>query len=127
MVKTIGIICTSVVIGLLYANFIDLLYALLGTGSAAYEWFFLLIVAPVWEELLYRYFPLHIAKKLGNEYIVPTIIASSILFGWGHEGGTHEGVLLQGVLGVIFSIAYIKSGYKIYVPILIHFLYNLLV
>lgn len=34
---------------------------------------------------------------------------------------------LQGTLGVIFSLAYIKSGYKLYVPILIHMIYNILV
>ncbi len=122
--KTIGLTSTGIVLCLLWANFLDWFYDVLGSYEDA---FFVYFFAPVWEEMLYRFFPLFIARKLGEEYIFPAVVASSILFGWGHEGGTHEGVLLQGTLGVIFSLAYIRSGYKLYVPILIHMIYNILV
>lgn len=125
--KTAGYVSIGVVISLLWANFLDWVYSWLTEGSAAYEAVFTYLVAPVWEEALYRYFPLFIARKLGQEYIFPFVVASSILFGWGHEGGTHEGVVLQGLLGLVFSWAYIKTGYKLYVPILIHMIYNILV
>lgn len=125
--RTISIVSIGIVFSLLWANFVDLLYRILGEGSGIYDGFFTYFFSPIWEELLYRYFPLFIANKLGKDYVIPFVIASSILFGWGHEGGSHEGVLLQGVLGVSFSLAYIKSGYKLYVPILIHIIYNFLV
>jgi len=126
--KTLGYISTGVVVCLLYVNALEPFLGWLGEeGNLRYEVFFTWLFAPIWEEVLYRYFPLFIARKLGKEYIFPAVVVSAILFGWGHEGGSHEGVLLQGMLGLVFSWAYIKTGYKLYVPILIHILYNVLI
>lgn len=126
--KTFGYVGIGVVICLLWGNASMIFLDWLGEeGSLKYEIFFTWLFAPIWEEALYRFFPLFLARKLGKEYILPAVLVSSILFGWGHEGGSHEGVVIQGALGLVFCWAYIKTGYKLYVPIFIHILYNVLI
>lgn len=86
--------------------------------------FYACIFAPIWEEALYRYGPITIAKNMGREYILPVVIMSSIIFGWQHYQNP-ESVLLQGMLGLFFSFTYIKAGYSYLSSVIVHSLYNL--
>lgn len=94
------------------------------SDSFYYIVFMLCIWAPLWEEALYRYGPITIAKSIGNQYVMPVVIMSSCIFGWGH-GESHDGVLIQGVLGFIFSIVYIKNNYSYLSSVFLHSWYNL--
>jgi membrane protease YdiL (CAAX protease family) len=84
--------------------------------------FYSFIFAPLWEELAFRYAPLEIAKKLGKDTILPMMILSSAIFGWGHYNNP-ESVLLQGMLGFIFSYVYLKNG--LLWSMLLHSIYNI--
>lgn len=120
-------------LSLIWLFFVSYLFNILGyqeiieeseeIDSFYYYVFILLIWAPIWEEALYRYGPLTIAKNIGNQYVMPIAIMSSCIFGWGH-GDSHEGVLLQGVIGLIFSIVYIKNNFCYFSSVLLHSLYN---
>ena len=81
------------------------------------------IIAPLWEELAYRYAPLTIAKRLGEKkFIVPAILLSSIIFGYGH--GSVGNIFLQGIGGLMCCIVYVKNGYSLWSSLLLHFLWN---
>lgn len=94
------------------------------TPPAIYSAFIACLVAPVWEELLYRYGPLTIARKFNKEYVLPVLVMSSCLFGWAH-GDCQEGVMIQGVMGFVFGCVYIKNGFSLASSIFLHFLWNL--
>jgi hypothetical protein len=91
--------------------------------SPRHEFFYTIIFAPIWEELAFRYAPITFAKNLGEKYLLPTIVAVSCLFGWGHYNNP-ESVLLQGVLGFILSCVYIKNGYSYLSSFVLHVLWN---
>ena len=88
------------------------------------NFFFLCIIAPLWEELAFRYVPITIASIFNKELVLPVIILSSIIFGWGHGNGTMS-LLYQGVMGGVFSYVYVKNGYHYLSAVAIHFLWNL--
>lgn len=83
-----------------------------------------LIFAPLFEELVYRYAPIKIAKDLGGALIIPVILISSALFGWGHGNGIIS-VIFQGMLGFFASVLYIKNGHSYWSAVFLHFLWNL--
>lgn len=87
-----------------------------------YTTFFTCVFAPLWEEAAFRYGPISIAKLLGEKAVFPVIIMVSCYFGWEHTGSP-EGVLLQGGLGIIFSMVYLKGGY--WAAVITHSLYNI--
>lgn len=87
-----------------------------------YSAFFSCIWAPIWEELTYRWVPVQIAKREFPKLLLPLIVLSSALFGWGH-GECQEGVFIQGVLGLIFTWVYLKTDNILYC-ILLHCIYN---
>lgn len=93
------------------------------SGSFYYLVFISCIWAPIWEEAMYRYGPITVAKLLGNQYIMPFVIMSSCIFGWGH-GESHDGVFIQGVLGLIFSMVYIKNNFSYISSVIVHSIYN---
>lgn len=79
------------------------------------------LIAPITEELVFRWSPLTVVKR----YPVltwPVIVISSWVFGWMHGGPTH--VLIQGVFGVVFSVVYIRNGYCYWSSVFTHFLWN---
>lgn len=86
------------------------------------------ILAPLWEEGVYRYAPIQIARKLkkssGQDFTIPIIIISSALFGWGHGNGPVS-LIIQGVMGVLLSYVYIKNNYSYWSSVLVHFLWNI--
>jgi membrane protease YdiL (CAAX protease family) len=87
--------------------------------------FFACIVAPIWEEAAFRYAPITIAKNFGEQYLLPVIVISSVLFGWGHGFGPVS-LLIQGVAGFLFSLLYIKNNYSYISTVISHFLWNLI-
>lgn len=68
------------------------------------------IFAPVWEEALFRYFPLSMAKASKNRaaVLLPIVVASSILFGLAH--GSIINILIQGVSGFILAWVALKNN-----------------
>lgn len=86
--------------------------------------FYSFIFAPIWEELAFRYAPIELAKVIGEKALLPTIVGMSCFFGWIHYSNP-ESVLLQGVIGFILSIVYIKNGY--WWGVLLHAMYNIAV
>lgn len=85
--------------------------------------FFSCVVAPLWEEAAFRLGPIQIAKTFKPEAMLPAIIISSIVFGWGH-GESIRGILVQGVFGFIFSIVYIKNNYSYISSVILHSMWN---
>ena len=81
------------------------------------------LIAPFWEELVFRYLP----RKIGDvapKLMIPMIIVSSILFGLVHNGV--PSILIQGAIGFSFFWLYMKNG-SIYWTMLAHALWNLIV
>jgi membrane protease YdiL (CAAX protease family) len=134
MLKKIKNIIFGYILSLIWISFVSYLYTVLGyeeiieesesNDSFYYFVFISCIWAPIWEEALYRYGPITIAKTIGNQHIMPVVIITSCLFGWGH-GQCHEGVLVQGILGLILSIVYIRNNYSYLSSVILHSLYNL--
>jgi membrane protease YdiL (CAAX protease family) len=91
--------------------------------SNAYIFFITVLLAPLWEEAVFRYFPISLARKLGvNELLVPFMVLSSIIFGLGH--GSPFNILLQGIMGFMFSCIYVKNGYSYWSTFTLHALWN---
>lgn len=85
--------------------------------------FWACLIAPFWEELVFRYLP----RKIGDvapKLMVPMIIVSSILFGLIHSGV--PSILIQGVIGFSFFWLYMKNGSIVW-TMLAHALWNLIV
>ena len=85
--------------------------------------FYACIMAPLWEELAFRVIPISIAKKFGEQFIIPVVLLSTLLFGWGHGNGTNS-LLIQGVGGLILSIVYIKTNYNYWCAVALHAAWN---
>ena len=88
-----------------------------------YSLWLTLVIAPLWEELVFRVAPIKLAQVFGPDTLWPIILISSALFGWGHGGV--EGLIFQGVMGVIFCVLYIKNNYSYWHNVLFHGLWNL--
>jgi len=101
--------------------FTGIKYTALGT------FFFGCILAPLWEELVFRHAPLLIAKKfkkkLKIDFTWPIVIISSVIFGWGHGFGPIS-ILIQGVGGLILSFVYLKNNNSYWSAVATHFLWN---
>lgn len=85
--------------------------------------FYACIMAPLWEELAFRVIPISIARKFGEQFIIPVVILSSLIFGWGHGNGTNS-LLIQGVGGLLLSVVYIKTNYNYWCSVAMHFAWN---
>jgi membrane protease YdiL (CAAX protease family) len=88
-----------------------------------FNFFFAVIFAPLWEELAFRHAPALLAKALGEKFLVPIVIISSVLFGWGHGHGP-ESLLIQGVMGFVMFSVYIKNGNSYWSSVSLHALWN---
>lgn len=89
--------------------------------------FFSCILAPLWEEAAFRHAPLQLGKafkeKLGVDLIIPIVIISSAIFGWGHGSGPIS-IMIQGVGGVVLSFVYVRNNYSYLSSTFVHFLWN---
>lgn len=82
------------------------------------------LIAPLWEELAFRYAAIEIGKKF--DLVLPAVCISSILFGWGHGYGA-QSVFIQGVYGFIFSWSYLNAKRLPYlVTAVAHMMWNLM-
>lgn len=72
---------------------------------------FAVIIAPLWEEFAFRFGPIWIVRNLTNnrKILWLVIIAVSIVFGYLHGSWHH--IFIQGVVGLIFSKAFLRGGY----------------
>lgn len=93
--------------------------------------FYSCLIAPFAEEILFRVGPLQLIKSVNfrseaskAKMIFLTVIFSSIVFGWMHGYGW-ESVIKQGVMGLIFSIVYIRTGYSYLSTVTLHSLWNI--
>lgn len=72
-----------------------------------------IVLAPIIEESLFRLLPIGIVFLIWgkeNKFILwPVIIISSVIFGWVH--GSWQNILIQGSVGIVFSMAFLKGGY----------------
>lgn len=80
------------------------------------------ISAALWEEVVFRWFPLYLTKKLSNDYKIPVILATSAIFGYIHGGPWH--VWVQGVSGLVLACVYIKNGYHYWSAVILHGIWN---
>ncbi len=60
-------------------------------------------------------------KRLG--WIVGLII-SSVIFGLGHSYQGISGIMLTGIVGIVYALAYLAARCNLWVPILIHGIYD---
>lgn len=90
-----------------------------------YEFFFAVLWAPFWEELVFRHSFGLIAKKIGNGFLLPAMIISSYLFASGHSDNLQMNVMRQGIMGMVFFYVYVKNGYSVWSSMLLHSLWNL--
>ena len=82
---------------------------------------FACILAPLWEEAIFRYGLFSFFPQVKT---LPKIIVSSIIFGLMHKSSIPaHGLLIQGVLGIVFAVMYIRYGYK--GSVVTHSLWNL--
>lgn len=81
------------------------------------------ILAPIWEEMAFRYAPMQLARGFSEKkFAIPMIVISSCFFGVIHGGAAN--IFVQGVLGFLAAVIYVKSNYKIWVPMLLHCAWN---
>jgi len=84
------------------------------------------IIAPLWEECLWRYCTFEITRKMFlnfKEFQIPFIVLTGILFGYWHEGVST--VFVQGISGILFGFLYVKNGFSYWSTVAAHSLYNL--
>jgi membrane protease YdiL (CAAX protease family) len=93
------------------------------------QWIFFMgvISAPLWEEYAFRVFPQKVAGWAesavpGTKMLIPLMVFTSIIFGYGHGGPIH--IWIQGVAGLIFSYCYIKTNCSYWSSVCLHFLTN---
>jgi len=98
-------------------------FGLTNNVGAGWTMFFMAVVfAPIWEEAVFRYFPLSIAKGLPSKYTWPIVVVSSIVFGLLH--GSIINILIQGVGGFLLAGVYIQNGWSYKSSVCYHFLWN---
>lgn len=114
----------------IWVYFITTLLAFMGLPIYSYpqehtlfDIFSACIFAPVFEELTFRWAPIEIAKILGEQSLMPIILISSVIFGLGHGNGIFS-LLVQGVMGFMFCVLYIKNNYSIWTTMLLHAMWN---
>lgn len=92
--------------------------------------FFSVIAAPLWEELAFRVIPIKLGYKLdrlvGGGIIWLIVALTTIIFGWGHGQGTVS-LMIQGYMGFIMALVYMKNGDHYWSSVSVHAMWNLFV
>lgn len=124
--KNIGI---GFIVLLAWSFIVTYLFGFMGSFGDIFKkqniptFFFACIVAPLWEELYYRYVPIQISKAFGHKFLMPILIFSAVNFGFGH-GNELFHLFMQGVMGMIFSWVYLKNKYSYWSSVILHCLWN---
>lgn len=90
--------------------------------------FFGCVMAPLWEDAVFRGAVISRTQALfpgDNRQLIYAIIVSSVVFGILHGGVVN--VLIQGVGGLFLSYVYLKNGNCILSAMIMHSLYNLVI
>lgn len=136
--KTIGGKLRNIVLGflacLIWSLFVTTLLRntyffpnqIFGSPSPYYLFLTACIVAPLWEELVFRYAPITLVKKFGRGAILSAVAISSFVFALGHTRSPHP-ILIEGVSGFFLSCVYIKNDYSYWSSVTVHFMWNLMV
>lgn len=96
---------------------------LLGMRSPTETFFMACVWAPIWEEFVFRWAPIKLARAAGGATLLPIIIIASAIFGWGHGAGPYS-LLIQGAMGLVFSVLYIKNNDSVLSTIIAHSMWN---
>lgn len=96
--------------------------------DARLKFFLACIMAPLWEESIFRYFSIRFAQFCDALIkrawmLLPMVLLSSIVFGILH--GTVFNILFQGVGGLIFCWLYLKNNNSFWSVVAAHGLWNL--
>lgn len=67
-----------------------------------------IVIAPFFEELLFRAPFLYLAVRYCRLFLLPTVLISSVIFGYVH--GDISNIFIQGVAGILFSVTFLKCG-----------------
>lgn len=72
-------------------------------------WFIMIVMAPIFEELLFRG-PLVVVVRMTArfEYVLAATVILSATFGYVHGGVSH--IFVQGITGLMFSGLFLKAG-----------------
>lgn len=81
------------------------------------------IMAPVFEEIFFRKGSIDLAQRYAPDKLWLIVILTSLAFAWWHEYG-YWAILVQGVLGLVSSILYIKNENSLTSSIILHMVYN---
>lgn len=83
------------------------------------------IVAPVFEEILFRWIPVRFAEQASRRLYVPILVMSQFIFAYMH--GVNEFVyFIQGIGGLALTWIYIRNGKNLWWSIGYHALWNLI-
>lgn len=90
--------------------------------------FYSVIIAPLWEELAFRVGPLMLTRRIArglndNGILLAGVIISSAIFGWMHNDGANS-ILMQGVMGFVMALVYIRNGFNYWSSVIVHALWN---
>jgi len=111
---------------------IKFIYSLLGQEFGGgeeievplWQFFLVCIIAPIWEEAVYRYLPISLCKlsSKSEEIIFPVVIALSCYFGFIHYGAAS--IAVQGVTGFVLFTVFIRNGSSYWSAVVLHSLIN---
>lgn len=80
------------------------------------------VVAPLWEELIFRHAPALLIKSFPH-LCLPIMLISSYIFGIAHNNGIYS-ILFQGVMGFVMFWVYLKNGFSYWSSVTLHALWN---
>lgn len=90
--------------------------------------FILVILAPLYEELVYRVVPMKLVALFGKESLFPIVVLASVIFGLGHSYQYTIGslsLLFQGIGSLIYFWLYIRNNYCYWSIVSLHAIWNL--
>jgi len=100
-------------------------------GPSPWILFFLAcIMAPLWEEIVFRYFPLRLAQAIEKavapeqpkiNLVLPAVMFTSVIFGLVH--GSVFNILFQGVSGILLAWVFLKNN-SYWSAVILHSLWN---
>ena len=108
-------------VGVLVGNFPSFVVPLGDSGlgwNSIPLWIVAIVVAPIFEELIFRKLVLDRVAKFGEN---PAILCSALIFGLAHRNAAQ--FFLAFLLGLLFARIYLRTGRIVY-TMLLHFLIN---
>ncbi len=94
------------------------------SGPADYGW--LVVGGPVIEEIVYRGLAVGVLVRLAGWHWLPAVILPGIVFGLVHAGSGREPMEIAGIVaitglgGLLFGWLFVRWGFNLWPPILLH-------